>query len=185
MSSEKLPARSLPSGRRQLLAFDWSLETITYVVVNRLHSKFISYSILLGAWRSRQSILVAKASRPRRELQGRARLAFCFSGETASEAAGVCWLGAGSALRAEAGSFPCPVVSRLLLGHGGTPSPLPLSRAAQPFADHLRASRDPSVGGSGANPPDWRCATWDQARANESWRARPRPDGPPTHDSPP
>src|SRR5215471_20620470 len=61
-----------------------------------------------------------------------------------------------------------------LLGHGGTPSPLPLSRAAQPFADHLRASRDPSVGGSRANPPDWRCATWDQARANESWRARPR-----------
>src|SRR5262245_49268966 len=69
-----------------------------------------------------------------------------------------------------------PQHPRTLLGHGGTPSPLPLSQAAQPFADHLRASRDPSVGGSGANPPDWRCATWDQARANESWRARPRRD---------
>src|SRR5215510_7628267 len=82
---------------------------------------------------------------------------------------------------------PKPARCRLttLLGHGGTPSPLPLSRAAQPFADHLRASRDPSVGGSRANPPDRRCATWDQARANESWRARPRPDGPPAHGSPP
>src|SRR6266851_2704810 len=41
----------------------------------------------------------------------RRRAAFCFSGETASELGAVCSAGAGSALRAEAGSLPCSVVS--------------------------------------------------------------------------
>jgi hypothetical protein len=39
--------------------------------------------------------------------------AFCFSGETASDLGGVCWIGVESALPLEAGSLPCSVASRL------------------------------------------------------------------------
>jgi hypothetical protein len=59
-----------------------------------------------------------------------------------------------------------------------------LTPAAPPSATHPRRSRGPPVGGSGANPRDWRRAAWGRARADASSRAAPRPAGPRAHGSP-
>jgi hypothetical protein len=55
--------------------------------------------------------------------------------------------------------------------------------AARLFVGRRRTSRDPAVGGSGANPRDWRCGAWDRAGANASSLAAPRPVGQQAHGS--